>query len=241
MTGLMTRRGGWRGGPAPFIWRTVAALLAGILCTMTVGAQITDGGLLDRAARKYRSAETLRATFRQTLTSPGTKTSHTASGEFLQRGPAHVAFHFSEPAGDAIVIDGDVIWMYLPSTAKGQVLKMPREAGAGLDFLSQLLGAPRDHYIVAQMPDERAGAHAAAVFALTPKGPNGPFTRATLWLGREDAILWQLETVEQSGLVRRLQFTSVRFNAALPKGALTFVAPDGVRVIDQAALLGGRP
>jgi outer membrane lipoprotein-sorting protein len=219
----------------------VAALFTGALCAATVDAQMAGGDLLDRAARTYRSAETLRATFEQTLTNPITKTSHAASGEVLQRGRAHVAFRFSEPPGDAIVIDGDVIWMYFPSTAKGQVLKMPRVAGTGLDFFSELLSAGRDHYLVARLPDEKVGAHSTAVFALTPKKPDGPFTRATLWLGREDAILWQLETVEPSGLVRRLEFTSVRFNAALPKGALTFVAPDGVRVIDQAALLGGRP
>jgi chaperone LolA len=240
----MTRlpaRNGTSGRTVRVRTRSVAALLACALGAAAVDAQEVAGDLLDRAARTYRSAETLRATFEQTLTNPSTKTSHAATGEFLQRGPTHLAFRFSEPAGDAIVIDGDVIWMYFPSTSKGQVMKMPREAGAGLDFLTELLSAPREHYAIASLPGEMVGSHATAVFALTPKRPNGPFTRATLWLGRDDAILWQLETVEPSGLVRRLEFTSVRFNAALPKGALTFVAPEGVRVIDQAALLGGKP
>jgi outer membrane lipoprotein-sorting protein len=222
-------------------WRPATAVVACTLGAGGLGAQDAAGDILDRAARTYRSAETLRANFTQTLTNPGTKTSHAASGEFLQRGTAHVAFRFSEPAGDAIVIDGDVIWMYFPSTAKGQVLKMPREAGAGLDFFTGLLSAPREHYVVALQPGETVGSHATAVFTLTPKKPDGPFTRATLWLGRDDAILWRLETVEPSGLVRRLEFTAVRFNAALPRGALTFVPPDGVRVIDQAGLFGGKP
>jgi chaperone LolA len=241
MTRLMARHGRSRTRAVRVRTRTVAVLLACIPCAAALDAQAVASDLLDRAARTYRSAETLRAKFDQTLTNPITKTAHAASGEFLQRGPAHVAFRFSEPPGDAIVIDGDVIWMYFPSTSKGQVMKMPREAGTGLDFFTELLSAPREHYAIASLPGETVGSHETAVFALTPKHPNGPFTRATLWLGRDDAILWQLETVEPSGLVRRLEFSSVRFNAALPRGALTFVAPEGVRVIDQAALLGGKP
>jgi chaperone LolA len=212
-----------------------------MLCARGGAAQDSTDALLDRAARLYHSAKTLRAKFDQTLTSPGTNTVRSAAGEFLQRGPDHFALRFTDPAGDAIVNDGAVIWVYLPSTTKGQVIKMPHEAGAGLDFFAELLTAPREHYSVASLADETVASHVTAVFALTPKKPNAPFTRATLWIGRDDATLWKLETVEPSGLVRRLSFTTVRFGAALPKGALTFDVPEGVRVVDPAAMLGGKP
>ena len=196
--------------------------------------------LLDRAARAYTSARSIRAQFEQTLTNPNTQSTHTARGEFFQRGALHFAFRFSDPAGDAIVSDGAALWIYLPSNAKGQVLKMPGQAGAGLDFLTQLLTTPREHYGVSALPDTTVGGHQVAVFALAPKKPAAPFSRATLWVGRDDALLWQLETVEPSGLVRRVRFTSVRTNVDLPNGALTFVVPDGVRVVDQAMLMGAK-
>jgi len=46
---------------------------------------------------------------------------------------------------------------------------------------------------------------------------------------------------EPSGLVRTLTFTNVRLGTRLPADAFVFTPPAGVRVIDQAALLGGVP
>ena len=222
-------------------WQAVALGAALVLQARSAAPQAPPADALERAARRYRTAASVRATFEQTLTSPDTKSSRLAAGEFLQRGKNHFALRFTDPAGDAIVNDGAFIWVYLPSTAKGQVMQIPQEAGAGLDFFSELLTAPREHYDVAARPGETISGHTTSVFALTPRKPTAPFTRATLWVGTTDAALWQLETVEPSGLVRRLHFSSVRFGVALPKGALTFVVPPGVRVIDQAAMLGGKP
>ncbi len=204
-------------------------------------ASDTSTSLLDRAARSFVSARSVRALFEQTLTNPNTNSSHVSRGEFFQGGAMHFAFRFTEPAGDAIVSDGSALWVYLPSTAKGQVLKMPGEAGHAFDFLTQMLTAPREHYTVKALPDSTIGSHDVSVYALTPKEATAPFTRSTLWVGREDALLWMMEAVESSGLVRRVQFSGIRTNVEMPKGALTFVVPDGVQVIDQAALFRGRP
>ncbi|MFI5245713.1 MAG: outer membrane lipoprotein carrier protein LolA, partial [Gemmatimonadales bacterium] len=65
--------------------------------------------------------------------------------------------------------------------------------------------------------------------------------RAMLWLGKADAIVWQLETVELSGLLRRVRFTAVRTGVDLPEGVFVFSVPDGVKVVDQAALFGQKP
>ena len=222
-------------------WQAVVLGATLVLHAPVAASQTPPADALERAARRYRTAVSVRATFEQTLTSPDTKSSRLAAGEFLQRGKNHFALRFTDPVGDAIVNDGEFVWVYLPSTAKGQVMQIPQSAGAGLDFFSELLTAPREHYEVATRPDETISGHATSVFALTPRKATAPFTRATLWVGTNDAALWQLETVEPSGLVRRLHFSSVRFDVALPKGALTFAVPPGVRVIDQAAMLGGKP
>ena len=196
---------------------------------------------LDRAVRAYGSVNTLRARFEQTLTNPITKTSRTARGEYLQEGRKRFALRFTDPAGDAIVSDDSALWMYLPSTARGQVIKAPVAAGAGLDLLTELLSAPRDNYTVRSLADDSVGVHATAVYRLTPRSAGGAFARAVLWVGRDDALLWQLEVEEQSALIRRVRFTSIRTNVPLPKEAMTFSPPLGVRIVDQAAMLGGKP
>jgi len=206
-----------------------------------LAAQDTTTTLVDRAARNYHGARTVRATFEQTLTSPATGTVHSARGEYFQAGTTRFALRFTEPNGDAIVNDGTSLWLYLPSTAKGQVIKMPSQAGAGLDVLAELLSAPKADYVTVRMRDERVDAHATTVFALSPKKADMPFTRATLWIGKSDALIWQLETVELSGLVRRVRFTSVRTEVDLPADALVFTVPAGVKVIDSGSLMGKKP
>jgi outer membrane lipoprotein carrier protein len=206
-----------------------------------LAAQDSTASLVDRAARNYHGARTVRATFEQTLTSPATGTVYPARGEYFQSGGSRFALRFTEPSGDAIVNDGTSLWLYLPSTAKGQVIKMPSQVGAGLDVLAELLSTPKASYVAVRMRDEPVDAHATAVFALSPKKADMPFTRATLWIGKSDALIWQLEVVELSGLVRRVRFTSVRTDVDLPADALVFVVPAGVRIVDSGSLMGKKP
>jgi outer membrane lipoprotein carrier protein len=216
-------------------------LLLLVAVATRLAAQDTTASLVDRAARQYRAARTVRASFDQLLTSPGTGTARASRGEYFQSGGSRFALRFADPQGDAIVNDGAALWLYLPSTAKGQVMKLPAQAGEGMDVLAELLAAPSANYVAVRLRDETVDAHATAVYALSPKRSDLPFTRATLWIGKSDALIWQLETVEQSGLVRRVHFTSVRTGVDIPADALVFTVPPGVKVLDQAALFGKKP
>ncbi len=203
-------------------------------------APATAGSLVDRAAAQYRGAHSVRATFEQTLTGAGTGSTHVSHGEYFQSG-SRFALRFSDPAGDAIVSDGAALWIYLPSSAKGQVLKMSSQAGEGFDILTELLSAPKASYLAVKWREEPVDSHATTVFALSPRKTDLPFTHATLWIGKSDGLIWQLETVELSGLVRRVRFTSVNINADLPSDAMTFTVPAGVKVLDQNSLMGKKP
>ncbi len=218
----------------------LASSLAAQDSTATATASGSGTALVDRAARTYRQAHTVRATFEQTLTAAATGGVHPSRGEYFQSG-SKFALRFTEPAGDAIVSDGTSLWLYLPSSAKGQVMKMPSQAGEGLDILSELLAAPKANYIATRLRDEPLDSHATTVFALAPKKADLPFARATLWIGKTDTLIWQLEVVEQSGLMRRVRFTSVKTDSDLPLDAFVFTVPTGVKVLDQAALFGRKP
>jgi outer membrane lipoprotein-sorting protein len=205
-----------------------------------LAAQDTTAALVERAAHEYRAAKTVRATFEQTLTSPATGGVHPAHGEYFQSG-SRFALRFTDPVGDAVVSDGSTLWLYLPSSVKGQVMKMPSQAGAGLDVLTQLLSSPKDSYVAKRLRDDTVDGHAATVFLLTAKKKDFPFTRATLWIGKSDALVWQLETTEDTGMLRRVRFTSVQTDVELPANAFVFNVPQGVRIIDSESLMGKKP
>ena len=215
-------------------------LLLLLAATSSLLAQDTTN-LVDRAAAQYRAARTVHASFEQTLTSEATGTAHPARGEYFQSGGKKFALRFTDPSGDAIVSDGTTLWLYLPSSVTGQVIKMPAEVGAGLDVLSTLLSSPRLNYAIVRGRDQTVDGHAATIYTLTPKRNDLPFAKAKIWIGKSDGYIWQLDAVEQTGLVRHVRFKTVEMNVDLPQGALTFSVPVGVRVIDQASLMGKKP
>jgi outer membrane lipoprotein-sorting protein len=191
-----------------------------------LAAQDTTTALVERAAHEYRAAKTVRATFEQTLTSPATGGVHPAHGDYFQSG-SRFALRFTDPVGDAVVSDGNTLWLYLPSSVKGQVIKMPSQAGAGLDVLTQLLSSPRDSYSAKRLRDDTVDGHPTTVFLLTAK--------------KKDALIWQLETTEDTGMLRRVRFTSVQTDVELPANAFVFNVPQGVRIIDSESLMGKKP
>lgn len=187
--------------------------------------------LVERTSAAYQSARTLRAEFVQTLSNPRTGNSMRSVGEFLQRGTQQFAFRFSDPPEDRIVADGEVLWLYLPSSAKGQVLKLPRQLGAGLDLAASVLKDPRERYRVEPVSDTTIAGRAVRAVKLTPRTSDAQFRQAVLWIDTQDALIRRAEITEVSGLKRTLEFTRVRMGVELPADAFVFVPPEGVRVI----------
>ena len=238
------------------VWRALGActvLVAAVAPLHPARAQVAAPGtpqaartdtasamaLYRRAATRFAKARTMRADFEQTIISVVTKTPRLSRGEMLQRPPSRFAFRFSDPAGDLVVADGQALWIYLPSTAKGQVLKLPRELGSAFDVVARLLANPGDqNQVTVALEREMVGGESVRLYALTPRASGAPFTSAMVWIGA-DALVRQLEIEEPSGMRRRLRFTHMRLGVTLPKTAFTFEVPAGVRVIDQAAMLGG--
>ncbi len=245
--GTSGARRGWR-APSTFAGRrlvvgacALAALAASAGSASAQAPRDTAAAmaLYRAAAAKFAGAKTLRASFEQTLISPVSTTPRTSRGELLQRPPTRFAFRFTDPPGDAVVSDGDALWVYLPSSAPRQVLKLPRELGSAFDVVSRLLSNPGDRTQVRVVPEsDRVGGETVTVFALTPRSDGAPFQSAKVWIGA-DALVRQLEIEEPGGLRRRLRFSKMRLGVNLPKSAFVFTVPDGVRIVDQAALMGG--
>ena len=228
---------------APFAALAALSIAALALCVPPARAQAPRDtaaamALYREAAAKFAAAKTMRATFEQTLISPANPTPRRSRGELMQRPPSRFAFRFSDPKGDAVVSDGRVLWIYLPSSAKGQVLKLPREAGGAFDVVAQLLANPGDRAQVRVQPEaDRVGDEAVTVFLLTPRAAGAPFQDARVWIGA-DRLVRQIEVVEPGGLRRRMRFIDLRLGVPLPRRAFAFDVPPGVRIIDQAALMG---
>lgn len=196
-----------------------------------LGAQSPTDQALDRAVAAYKSVRTVRTRFEQTLTNPVTSRVSTARGEMVLQRPGKISLGFTNPSGDRIVSDGKFVWVYLPSSAPGQVIRQPAsDAGVGLDFSTELLTAPRTKFSVSDGGVSIADGRGTHVVVLTPKTEKA-FTRARIWVDDRDGLVRQLELTEPSGLTRLIKFGQMKLNAKVPSSAFKFAVPKGVRVV----------
>lgn len=213
---------------------TIAMTLAAASAApAAASAQESADRVLERAVATYAGMRTVRASFEQTIANPLTGSDMVAHGEFQRQAPNLVSIRFSDPAGDRIVSDGRVLWLFLPSTNPGQAFKMPLSAdGIGVLDPTALMREPKSRFDIEDGGSARIGEFATRVLTLTPKTTTEPVSRATLWIDGQGFVR-QFEVVETSGITRRIRMLSIRPNAAVDRSLFSFTPPAGVRVVDQ--------
>jgi chaperone LolA len=211
-------------------WQSVV-ILAALVAPGRVDAQTTT--VVDKAITAWAKVKSLSGTFEQTLTNPLMRSTTTSRGTYIEQRPTKLAIRFTDPTGDAIVADGQYVWIYLPQAAPNQVRRLPAMDQAEIPIdMSQFLDHAAQKYDIVEKGSESVGDRSTHALALTPKpGTSAVFTRATVWVDDADGLIRQFEVTEHSGLVRRIRLTSLVVNPALDAAAFTFVPPKGVKVI----------
>ena len=220
------------------------ALIAGVPCLLLLlglatpaPAQETDAdpvAIAERASKVYRELTSFGADFKQVI-DDSMLGSYASRGRLIQSGTAKLAMRFSDPAGDAIVMDGQKVWIFTPSTTPGQVIRMPIPTGPrfGFNVLAWLLDEPNLRYHITYLRADQSGGHPADVIQLEPLDADLPFDRAVLWLDQSDALPRRLEIRERRGAYRTLVFSRVTLNSKVTDETFRFRVPSGVKVIDQ--------
>jgi outer membrane lipoprotein carrier protein len=191
---------------------------------------------IDAAVSAYSHVRTARASFTQTIKNALTGSTLNSRGEFEQQRPDKFAFRFADPKGDAIVSDGRFVWLYLPSTSPGQVIKSPLNSTAtgSLDLIGEFFTNPRERYDIGDGGGVTLDGRPARVVSLIPKLRNATFLRARVWIDPETGGLLQFEAEEPTGVTRLVRITSFVPNVAVSAGTFSFKPPKGVRVIDRS-------
>jgi len=197
-------------------------------------AQSADA-IIDRTAAAYARLNSIRAEFRQTLTNPLTGTTQTTSGVILRRKPNLLSIDFE--SGDRVAADGSTLWFYLPSSAPGQVIRMPYsgENATTVDPAQQFLDSPRTRFTVSSAGTAALGGRRMPTITKVPKRPNSAFTSAKVWIDDADSSIRQFDLETANGLKRHVVITSFAANPSLSRSSFRFSVPKGVKVVDQAS------
>jgi outer membrane lipoprotein carrier protein len=213
---------------------TYLATMALTVLPIAARAQSADA-IIDRAAAAYARLTSMRAEFRQTLTNPLTGNTQTTNGVILRRKPNLLSINFE--SGDRVAADGSTLWFYLPSSAPGQVIRMPysRESASNVDPANQFLNSPRTRFTVSSAGTATLGGRATHAVTLVPKRPNQAFTSAKVWIDDTDSSIRQFDLETANGLRRHVVITSFTANPDLSKSSFQFSVPKGVKILDQAS------
>jgi outer membrane lipoprotein-sorting protein len=205
-----------------------------VLAPPSLNAQDAQS-IVGRSSRVYRSLASLGADFVQTIDNPMIDSAE-SRGTLIQAGPSKLSMRFTDPPGEAVVIDGRQVWVYTPSTVPDQVLRLAVPSGGpvyGYNLLAWLLDRPAERYTAKYLRQEKVGNRTLDVVELIPAVPDLPFERAVLWLDRQDALPRRLEITEKSGAMRTLALSNLRVNRKIPDSTFEFQVPPGARVVDQ--------
>jgi outer membrane lipoprotein carrier protein len=214
----------------------LAAFVLAVL-PITARAQNADA-IIDRAVAAYARLSSMRAEFRQTLTNPLTGNSQTTNGVILRKKPNLLSITFD--SGDRVAADGSTLWVYLPSSVPGQVMKMPYTGrnASSVDPAEQFLNSPRTRFAVTSSGTATVAGRPAHAVTLVPKRANPNFTSAKVWIDDNDSSIRQFDVETANGLTRHVVITSFTANPALSRSSFRFAVPKGAKIVDQAALAG---
>ncbi|MEO8139905.1 MAG: outer membrane lipoprotein carrier protein LolA [Gemmatimonadota bacterium] len=210
------------------------ALLLGWAAAPLIAQDPDPTAIIERAAQSYKRITSFRADFRQVIADSmiGTFESH---GKLVQSGESKLSMRFTDPQGEAIVMDGERLWVYTPSTTPGQVLrlKVPTDPTYGPNVLAWILTRPSERYQARYLRADAVGGRGVDVIVLTPIDRSLPFTQAVVWIDQFDNLPRRLEIRERSGQQRTLVLTAVETNRRVSEATFRFDVPAGVRIVDQ--------
>jgi outer membrane lipoprotein carrier protein len=216
---------------------TYVAAIAFAVVPITARAQSADA-IIDRAVSAYARLNSMRAEFRQTLTNPLTGNSQTTSGVVLRKKPNLLSITFD--SGDRVAADGSTLWVYLPSSVPGQVMRMPYTGGnaSAVDPAEQFLDAPRARFNVTSSGTATVSGRATHAVTLVPKRANAGFTSAKVWIDDNDSSIRQFDVETANGLKRHVVITSFTANPEISRSSFRFTVPKGAKIVDQSQMSG---
>lgn len=217
------------------VTRSVILIGALLAAPAVVRAQSPNGSqILVRAANTFSGLSSLVADFRQRIDDPAIGPMD-ARGTYYQIGANRFAMRFTDPADEAIVMDGTQVWVFLPSSSPNQVSRFPMPGGPvyGYNTMAWLLDRPTERYRTTWLREETVDGARTDVLRLEPTTPDPQFRRAVVWIDRETSLPRKIEISERVGSTRTITLSKLRPNAAVPPQMVEFKVPSGVRVIDQ--------
>ncbi len=170
--------------------------------------------------------KTGQASFTQTVTSPDGARTKKSSGRFEFSRPNRFRFTYAKPFEQAIVADGNKVWIFDADLNQVSSRKLEKALGGTPAALLAGGSLTKDFDLAAQ-PDKDGQSWVLA----TPKASETAFQ--SVRIGFRGKTLAAIEIVDSFGQRSHLQFSQFEANPALKADLFQFKVPPGADVIEQ--------
>jgi len=188
--------------------------------------------IVRRADQALAALRTLRAEFVQEVVNPLLERTTTGRGRLLYQAPDRFRIAYADPAGDLVVHDGTHVWIYLPSTQPGQVIRQAADASGVRNPLTYLRDL-RGRFTARDAGAEAVQGRTADKLVLSPRTPEAGFDEIVVWVDRATGLLRRVRTTTEDGVTTTYTFTTLERNVALDDGPFRFTKPHGIEIFDQ--------
>ncbi len=201
-------------------------LKLGLGALVLLAAGMARADAIDTLREFVRDARTGKALFDQTVTSPDGAKRKTSSGSFEFSRPNRFRFLYTKPFEQAIVADGQKVWIYDADLNQASSRRMSQAIGATPAAL--LAGGSLDKdFDLKALPDRDGLSWVQAL----PKVKEGAFE--SIQIGFKDKTLVAVHIVDNFGQRSALRFSEMQTNTAVDPEHFRFTVPKGAEVIEQ--------
>lgn len=191
----------------------------------------TVGDIVKRVKKKFREIETYQADFRITTDKLGRKSQQ--SGIVKYKSNDKMAVEFYQPAGQRIVSNGKMMWLYIPSMNVVAEQDISTESGlfssGSKSGLNRLFSKYHYRFASKDQPETVDGKKMYTMF-LKQKESGSGFRTMKLWIS-EDYFIVRALGETSTGKNVEIAFSNIRTGIDIPNGQFKFDVPSKARVI----------
>ncbi len=205
-----------------------------LLLAAAPASAMTASELAARLQASYDKTRDLKADFTQVSVIKAMNIKKEGSGTLIIKKPGMLRYTYAKPERQEIIIRGDDLIMYIPSS--NQVIKktLSREltGKTPTTFLAGL-GKITGAFVAKTPPSGGKDAHGRWLLELVPKGENMGVERIILALDPETFDIKDFSFVETSGNVNTISLSNIKINTGVKDSAFNFKIPRGASLISE--------
>lgn len=216
------------------VWLTSGLIAGQVLvghASSAIALQDADA-VIRRADRALAALETLHAGFSHHVENPILEKTTEGEGILDYRAPSSYRIAYSKPIGDLVVNDGRFVWIYLPSSQPGQVIRqLASESGVHnpLTYLRDLRG----YYDATLDGMEEIAGRRTHHLVLIPTDDRAPFAQLEVWVDQRSGLLQRVQTRTTQSVITTYTFLDMELNTTLEDDVFVFHLPPDTEIYDQ--------